>query len=481
MSGTFKHFLDTRVPTDVSVKMGLPDLATSGTGERHVVKSIGIVLAIIAVSAVTYLPALNNFFISDDFTLFQMLTVLDRDPMYITQATSELFRVVTYVYFWTCFKVFGLVPEPFYWSSIALHALISLLVFVLVRMISKRTVAGLAAAVFFAAYERHQEAVMWISAANEIILTLNCVIFLILWEYGTSDHRLRRITISIAVATLGLALFSKEAALAMVPLIGIDMMVRGYSARDVIRKCWVLVSMAGIFGVFWLSEANRNFFVTQGHYALGFQFFNVYAHSAFRLLSQALPFIALFLLTSRRTGKETMKPATLLSDPPLLFFATLALVSIVPYSFLTYLNHIPSRNSYLPSVGLAGLNGILFAATWSILRSKRSKQLAVLFLSAVIAGNIAYVWLKKDPEYVERAAPTRELIDILNRSDLQWRSQLPVTVCGFPLHPWIGGEAVNGFTTFTDQEIVFANSCDQSRHGAVLSWDAARMAYAKIR
>jgi hypothetical protein len=479
MNGAIKYFLDTRVSTDLLLKADPSEIAASHTRGRRLFRNIAIVFGIMAVSVVTYLPALNNFFISDDFTLFQMLKVLDRDPMYITQATSELFRVVTYVYFWMCFKIFGLVPEPFYWSSIALHGVISLLVFVLVRRRSKRTSAGFAAAVFFAAYERHQEAVMWISAANEIILTLNCMIFLILWEHGMSGKRFRRTTISIAVVMLGLALFSKEAAIAMVPLIIVDMLLRGYSAADVVRKCWLPVSMAVIFGVYWLSQANSNFFVTQGHYALGFQFFTVYAHSSFRLLSQVFPFMAAFVVARRKSATETMGLMAVFCDPSVLFFAALAVLSIVPYSFLTYLNHIPSRNTYLPSVGLAGLNGILFGATWSMLRAKRSMQIAALFLCTVLAGNIAYVWLKKDPEYVERSAPTRELIDILNRSESEWRSHLPVTVCGFPLHPWIGGETVNGFTGFTDKEIVFSNSCDVV-HGPVLNWDPERMTYIRI-
>jgi hypothetical protein len=479
MSGTIKHFLDTRVSSDLFVKVVLPDFTTTGKDRSRSLRNAGIVLAIVAVSIVTYLPALNNSFISDDFTLFQMLKVLDRDPMYLTQATSEFFRLVTYVYFWTCFKVFGLVPEPFYWSSIALHAAMSLLVFVLVRMVTRQTAAGVAAAVFFAAYERHQEAVMWISAANEIILTLNCVLFLILWEYATTYSRLRRMSMVLAAVMLGLALFSKEAAMAMVPSIVVGMILRGYPVRVVLQKCWFFMFMAAAFGVFWLSQANRNFFVTQGHYALGFQFFTVYAHSSLRLLSQALPFLAAFLVARRRTADKPM-PFTALSNPSFLFFTLVALLSIVPYSFLTYLNHIPSRNTYLPSIGLAGMNGILFGATWRILPSKRSRQLCALFLSAVVAGNIAYVWLKKDPEYVERAAPTRELINVLNRSDLDWRNRIPITVCGFPLHPWIGSEAVNGFTPFTDKEVLFANSCNTSGSGALLSWDTARMTYTKI-
>jgi hypothetical protein len=467
MSGI--RFLNSHGSTDLATEQ--PYFMPANAGLSRLLKITIAVLSIVIVSVVTYLPAVNNSFISDDFTLLSMLKVLDQDPMYITQATSELFRSVTYVYFWICFKLFGGTPELYYWSSIALHSVISILVYLLVRIVTSQPLAGLAAAVFFAAYERHQEAVMWISAANEIILTLNCVLFLILWECGLSGTRFRRTSVALALFVFGLALFSKEAAVALVPLTVVGMILRGYSAREVFRKTWVLVVMVGMFAAFWLSQADRNFFVTQGHYALGFHFFPVYANSSLRLLSQIIPFLIGFLV---------IRTQSIRTNPSLLFFASLVLLAIVPYSFLTYLNHIPSRNTYFPSVGLAGINGILFAAMYGASRSQRTRTFSVFLLSAVVAANVAYVWLKKDHQYVERAAPTRELIAILNNSEPQSGDRLPISVCQFPLHPWIGSEAIAGFTSFNSKEVLFADTCDPFPTGIALRWDQDRETYTRL-
>ncbi len=229
---------------------------------------------------------------------------------------------------------------------------------------------------------------------------------------------------------------------------------------------------------FWLSQAHRNFFVTQGHYALGLQFFPVYARGSFRLLSQTLPFLLAFLVIRIHSIDPYVRSGRVLRDPSVLFFGALALLAIVPYSFLTYLNHIPSRNSYFPSVGLAGMNGILFAAVYGAFPSIRARRLSVLFLSVIVAANIAYVWLKKDPQYVERAAPTRALIEILNTPDLRRSNQPPFNVCGFPLHPWIGSEAVAGFTQFNSKEVLFSGSCDPAQSGTTLLWDQESGTYA---
>src|SRR3990172_72584 len=369
-----------------------------------------IVCSIAAISVIAYLPAVNNFFISDDFTLLFFLNVLDQEPGYIFNWPSEFFRLISYVYFWLCFKAFGLNSEPYYWAGIALHAVASLLVYVLVKKLTKHSLAAWAAAVFFAAYERHHEAVMWISAANSTIVTLSCLVFLIMWERALARGTLARIT--IALALFAVALFSKESAAALAPVTMVGLVLRGYSARDVFRKSLPLMAMLSAFGLFWISQAGRNFFVYDGHYALSLHFFPVYARSLARLFSQTLPFLAALFVIRKRW------PQASASEPPWnsfwIFFAALVAFAVVPPSFLTYLDHIPSRNTYFPAVGLAGLVGMLFATLYGHRPSARFRAGCMLFLFAIVTANISYIWLKKDPQFLERAAPTRQLIHILN-------------------------------------------------------------------
>ncbi len=419
-----------------------------------------IVCSIAAISVIAYLPAVDNFFISDDFTLLAVIKALDQNPMYIFDATSEFFRVVSYVYFWVCFKTFGLMPELYYWAGIGLHAVVSLLVYLLVKRLTGDSLAGWAAAVFFAAYERHQEAVMWISAANSTILTLNCLVFLILWERVLARRTTARVITALLMFVV--ALFSKESAVILVPVVMVGMLLRGHTFRDTFRKSLPLLLMLAAFAALWLSQADRNFFVYDGHYAVGLHAIPVSARAVTRLLSQTLPFlIAMFAIT---------RGFRLSWNVPVLFFAALLVFAVVPTSFLTYADQISSRHTYLPSVGLAGLNGIFFAALYRQRTSARFRAACMSFLLVVVAGNVSYIWLKKEPQFRERSAPTRELISVLNGLDFDSRP-IPVHVCGFPLHSWIGETTVVNFTKFDRADVIFSATCSGVRQGTELRWD----------
>lgn len=420
---------------------------------------------------VAYLPAVDNSFISDDFGIFPILKALEQNPSYIFDATSELFRVMSYLYFWLCFTLFGLSPEPYYWAGIALHTLVSVLVYFLVLRVTGRSLAAWPAALFFAAYERHQEAVMWISAANEIILTVNCVLFLLLWERAISGNDRTRAHAAAAFVVFALALFSKEAAVVLAPMATLVLLLHGYSPKETLEKSTPIFVMLAAFVVLWLSQADRNFFVTDGHYALGLHFFPVYGRALLRLISPAIPFLAALVLLRRRKAQPW--------NSSFVFFTGLLVLAIAPYCFLTYQDHLPSRHTYFPSVGLAGLIGILFAAVHERLTSSLSKRLCVAVLLALVIGNGGYIWLKKEPQYRERAAPTRELIRILNGIDVTGTKNLPIYICGFPLmRPWWFGEMVSRFTPLTPDAVVLLDNCVYPEGSAVLIWDSRKALYA---
>jgi hypothetical protein len=419
---------------------------------------------IAVVSAITYLPAINNSFISDDFGIFPMIDALEQNPAYIFDAASELFRVTSYGYFWICMKLFGLSAPPYYMAGILLHALISVLVYVLVLRITGRPVAAWAAAVFFSAYERHQEAVMWVSAANEMLLTFFCVLFLILWQRATERDRAPAAYPAAAFVVLAFALFSKEAAVALAPMAVVILHRQGYTRREVIERAIPVFAMIAAFIVLWLSQADRNFFVTDRHYAAGFHFFPVYARAAFRLLTPAIPFVAALLFLRYRGARLSWS-----SD--LIVFGAFLFLAIAPYCFLTYLDHLPSRHTYFPSVGLAGLVGVFFAQIHERMPTRSMQQLAAAGLLLVVTGNIGYVWLKKDAQYRERAAPTRELIATLNGSFFADDRHLPVAVCRFPLHVEVFKTAIIRFTRLTLNDVVLRSECTRSDRSALLIWD----------
>lgn len=108
------------------------------------------------------------------------------------------------------------------------------------------------------------------------------------------------------------------------------------------------------------------------------------------------------------------------------FAATLAWMFIVllPYSFLTYQNTVPSRHTYLASAGVAILMGHVFATWRERLPDHRTMLAAVGVLYLV--SQVVYLWIYKHPQYLERARPSEELI----RAVQKYRG--PVDVACFP-------------------------------------------------
>jgi hypothetical protein len=270
-----------------------------------------------------------------------------------------------------------------------------------------------------------------------------------------------------------IAMFSKEGWVAMVPLGILLAAFRGWSWRKVARRSIPLLVLLGLYAVLWLSNAHRNFFVTDGHYALSWQALPVYFKSFQRVISQAALMLIPFLVWGSREDLSR-----LFRNRMVQFFLIMCAVSIIPYSFLTYLDHIPSRNTYLPSVGVAGLVGIFFALFTETARRARKSAVMAMF-AAILVANGVYIWVKKEPQFRERAAPTRELLAALKESPPSDASEM-IYVCGFPLHEWIGQTAVEGFTQWKASQVVFQQECKDSVAGQLLQWDAAEENYNRI-
>jgi hypothetical protein len=437
---------------------------------------LAVVATTILVSVLAYVPAVGNSFISDDFTMIPFVRLTSAHPGELLEVPSEMFRTVSYVYFWLCLKLFGPNPESFYWAGIGLHAVISLLVGRFILSVSENWIAAAAGSIFFATYERHHEAVMWISAANDLLLTFFSLLFLILWKSSMSE-RAKAAIYWLAIFTFLIALFSKEPSVGLVPLAAVLTLLAGRSRREFLRLTAPLFLAVTAYGVLWIGEAQRNFFVTEKYYALTLQFFPVYLRSFWRVLSPSLLFLIPLFYALYRKGR-TADAIQQIRQRNVLFFVGMIGLTIVPSSFLTYLDHVPSRHSYLPSVGLAALIGIFFAALYEQSPRLSRKAATACLLGVVVAGNIGYIWLKKEQQFQARAAPTRELISILNRTDLQHSEAAPIVVCGFPLHVSIGRSAAEEFTRFRSGQIAFRDRCEGSVPATILEWDLSSQKYA---
>src|SRR5262249_26264010 len=95
-------------------------------------------------------------------------------------------------------------------------------------------------------------------------------------------------------------------------------------------------------------------------------------------------------------------------------------VPMLPYVFLTYSPYIPSRQAYMASMALAGVMAYL-------IRELKPMWIRATLVTAFIAYNIGYMWLRNDAQFESRAAPTSQLLTLLRS-----RQPAPILLVGFP-------------------------------------------------
>jgi hypothetical protein len=378
------------------------------------------VITILAVLA--YLPAFKLSFIADDFPQIQMsrtiaepggLQNLYKQPIAHWRMT---FFIVTYF----VDRVAGLDPEIYHGVAVALHVLCCWLVYGLCLWKPVDKNLALIAASFFAVFEGHQEAVMWYSAIMESLLFLfgiGAMLCFIEWLEGKG-----RKYYVLAIVSFSLALFSKESAYiyAVLMLLAI---IEAPARKEAILG-WLPFCALAAACVIWIAlSRGGNPRFNDGSFALTPHFPRVLAESFGRLL-----FVwGLLALVVIGIYREHLR---------LTVYALLwMLVALVPYSFLTYLNRVPSRLTYLASAGLSLLVGAALMSVWEHVGGR-----IVLVLAAMILlTNVGILWRKKADQYQTRALPTDILVNAVRHA------QGPIHMRCFPYIPLVAESAAEEF------------------------------------
>jgi hypothetical protein len=131
-------------------------------------------------------------------------------------------------------------------------------------------------------------------------------------------------------------------------------------------------------------------------------------------------------------------------------------LALIPYSFLTYMNRVPSRHTYLPSVGLAWLVAAALVCVWDRLGGK-----LVLAIGAIILMvNVTILWKKKAEQYRTRALPTDMLINAVRHSGG------PIHIRCYPYIPLVAESAAREF----GGTVVFEPEANQKTNGRCMNF-----------
>ncbi|MEO8593946.1 MAG: hypothetical protein ABI759_11545 [Candidatus Solibacter sp.] len=359
-----------------------------------------VLAATAALCLLAYARALTLPLISDDYLQVQLgrdygpagsWHNLASDALYRCRATSIL---ITY---WTE-RLFGVGPLVLNISSLILHVFNTWLVLALGywRLVGWRV--SCVAACFFAIYEGHQEAVMWYAALPELLVFLFAVASFLCWIAWLQERGRRELYYAGALVLYIFALLSKESGVVVGPLMVLAALAEGRRVRE---WWWRTVPFAALailnFAMIYAARSNHLHF-NDGTFSIHGPFWIVVPVSVGRLL-WIWGMLSLAALAWWREARWMRM---------LWVAAGWIVITLLPYSFLTYMPRVPSRHVYFASAGLA----LIVAAALLTFRERfHAKPWAVGALATVlVAHQVLYLFVRKQRQFMERAAPTEQLL-----------------------------------------------------------------------
>jgi hypothetical protein len=404
----------------------------------------GLVVAL-ALGVVAHLPAVNNGFISDDYVILERVSTWVGHPAGFS-LPPEGIRLTSYACFAFLKALVGLRAPGFYVFAILLHLLNITLLRALVLRIFRNDSAATAAGILFAVFQNPQEAVWWLSGMSDTLVAAFVLGSLVAWVNGRS---------ALAALMAGGAVLSKDSGLALLVLIPLADLLDSGTLRLKKVLAWLIVPVA-LYAALFALNATSNSYLSSGLYAFGLHAIPVVVNTMHRLAFPWMYGAVVLLVAARRWTWR--REWTLL--------VAWMVLTLVPYAFITFQNHVPSRSQYLASLGamwlLAALSGRL-----------PSRRLQTAFLAVFVAGNIAYLWAVKDRQYVGRAAPTEKLV-----AELRGLSPRTVRIEGFPFNPWVAKDT-SFFVPGWRPAMIIVNEPGPPS-ALTLRWDAAEGHYVRV-
>jgi hypothetical protein len=365
-----------------------------------------VLAALALLCVVAYGPLLSLPLIEDDYPSLAQAQVLGGPHQLADLAHNAVFRVrATSVWsmYWL-WQAFHLKPAAYHAFSLLLHVLNTWLVYAIVAAWTRTRAPAFWAAGFFAVQEGHQEAVMWFTAINELWMFVFGAAAL--WWGIQRGHRIA------GPILFFLALISKESAIIFLPLY--------WLVEPNWRKLipYAVIGAAVTGSIFLFRDASFRF--SDGSFSLHAPFWLTWPRGVGRVL-WIWGWIAAVILWWRGSGEQRRYA---------LRGAAWIAIALIPYIFLTYSSNIPSRQTYLATVGLSVLVGLAVATI-----ERREAQVALVAL--MLIHNVGYLWTKKRAQFAQRAEPTERLIRLAKETEG------PIWVRCFPRTDWIAKEAVH--------------------------------------
>lgn len=371
----------------------------------HAGAGSGFQLSLIAAAAtIPFLPNLRTPFVFDDYTHLSQAS--HATWRILTEAFQPepgglFFRPVTFISYWLGYQWAHLEPARWHLWSMAVHAVNSGLVYVLLRRLGRAATASLCGALLFALHGTRAETVSWTDARSDLLAAFFVLAALLCVQaYAHSGRRLLYVPLAACAV---LAVCTKEAAFCL-PLLPLTLLpfAQGRERRRVLMSAALLALICGaMFAYRWWALGGIGGYVdaTGARMILqsrplktleallfrqwAFLFFpiNWSVPLAWWMSASAVAFAVVLILCARQGGA-----------PRRLLLAGLAFVmaAALPVHHLLLLQPdlAGARLLYLPVVGLAIFWSVAIESYGHSQRGVAPAVVLVLFNLAALAHNL---------------------------------------------------------------------------------------------
>jgi len=345
------------------------------------------------------------------------LPALASDALYRCRATS--IWITSWLDSW-----FGMNQAFLNFQSLFLHVLNVGLIATLGRFPHIGYRLSIPAALFWGFNERHHEAVMWYAALPEqlvftfIILTFHS--WMRWWNSGSA------MAYAASLASFVLALLSKESGVVACALLAFPLAFETRRWRDALKAGIPFVALSIFYFFANMAARDNHLHWNDGTFTLGWHFIPVEFNSTLRLITVWGAAALALIWFHRRALEMKLVYAALLWIP----------IALGPYAFVAYQPRVPSRHTYLASLGVA----LLLAVAMQPLMHRR--RLFATLLLAYLSFNTGYLWFFKHHQFVERANVTEYMVR--DAAEI-WKARpnQPIQVSCFPLSPEIATIALS--------------------------------------
>lgn len=366
--------------------------------------SYAVIVYLFVSSMVLFLPIVNGYFVGDDFTWLRWAadcttscSMLARFTDYFTNADGFFYRPGTKVYFQLMYQFFWLNQTVYHLISLFLHIAVASLFFILARRVTENKLLAAISAFLFLIVSGATEAIFWISSTGYLFnafFGILGLLFFILW-----DEKRKIYFYAASFVSIFIALMFHELGV-ILPLLVIAYKLKEQSIRVVVktikRPDFLLLFVPVIFYLILRINANSHWFNGDYSYDLLKLPFNIVGNifgylslvmvgpmslSIYEVLRNTLReqillsllIIPILVVVFYLSYKFLWKKITDYEKKIILFGFSFFLISLIPFIGL---GNITSRYSYLPSLGIVIILGVIIKRTYEYLRDS-GKEIAI--------------------------------------------------------------------------------------------------------